>query len=498
MRKLPSLDRRLTRRRVLSGLGGICVALPFLELFYDRDAKAAPGDAPLRYLIAFGGSSLGMDGRDMVVPDSEGPLAGQLTRALLPLADFGVEDDFSIVTGLNIPFGADGNIPAGGRAIQWHSSSKCPQLCGVRSAESGDEKLTGPTSDWIVAETIGGPTLDTRPVLTYRVQPAFYRGTNGTGGNRGLMSARMNGNQLEQVNPQFSPQAAFQDLFTGFIPPDPEEAAEATFLLERRKSIIDLVAKDAEALVKKLGAADKQRLERHLDELRALENKLSSLTLPNGSACELLDDPGPDPEIGGAVENGDTGGYAANGAWSDEETRATVLIDLIHMAFACDLSRVSSLMFTYAQCFMNMNPTYGHPSDLHELGHYSVGGGDAGANAVADGVAWHVKHIARLVDKLKNTTDLDGTNLLDNTAIVLTFEGGWGFDPEQNNEGSAHSSENMAVLVAGRAGGLNPTGGKHIRAVGEHPARIINTVMGALGVPGQLGEVSGTIPELLT
>jgi hypothetical protein len=480
---------------VLRGLGGICLGLPFLEVFAPK--KASAGAAPLRYVIGFGGSSLGMDGRDFVVPAAEGPLAGQLSVGLQPLGDLGVANEASWISGLLIPWGPDGSIPAGGRAIGFHSSTPCPLLCGVQSAGEDDESLTGPTSDWIVAEQLAGPTLMTRPVLTYRIQAAFYRGSNGTGGTRGMMSARMNGNSLEDVPPQFSPQIAFQDLFTGFIPPDPTEAAAAKALLARRKSIIDLVKGDTERLIPKLGTVDQQRLQRHFDELRALENKLSQITLPDSPACMMLSDPGSDPPIGGAVENGDTGGYAGNGAWSDEEARAEVMVDLIHMAFTCDLSRVAALMFTYSQCFLNMNPVFGHPSDLHELGHYSVGGGDAGATAVADGVSWHVKHFARLASKLKDTLDVDGSNILDHTAMILMFEGGWGFDPEQNNEGSAHSSENMGVLVIGKAGGLNATGGKHIRAVGSHPVQVTNTVLNALGIQGQLGDVSGTIPGLV-
>lgn len=493
-------DRKkpMTRRRAfLRGMGGVCMALPFLELFQEKRAVAQQSTSPLRYVVAFAGSSLGMDGGDAVVPTQQGDLAGNLTRGLAPLGDFGVEDVTSLVSGLVIPWGPDGSIPAGGRAVQWHSSAKCPHLTGMPSASSGDEALTGPSSDWLVAEQIAGDTYSTRPVLTYRVQPNFYRGTNGTGGNRGLMSARMNGGQLEQVPPQFSPQIAYADLFTGFIPPDPELAAEAQFLLARRRSVVDLVKTDTERLLPKLGTEDKQRLTRHFDELRAMENRLQEVTLPDGTACELLPDPGADPAIGGAVDNGDTAGYAANGAWSDEERRAEIMVDLIHMAFACDLSRVASLMFTYAQCFLNMNPTFGHPSDLHELGHYSVGGGTNGQNAVADGVSWHVKHFARLTQKLRDTLDVDGTPILDNTALVLAFEGGWGHDPEQNNEGSAHSSENMAVLVAGRAGGLNASGGQHISVPGEHPARVITTAMSAVGVDPTLGDISGTIPGLI-
>ncbi|MEZ4225069.1 MAG: DUF1552 domain-containing protein [Polyangiaceae bacterium] len=488
---------KTSRRAVLRGLGGFCVALPFLELFAPRRATAASPSAPQRYMIAFGGTSIGMESRDFVVPTSEGPLAGNLTRGLGPLGDHGVDDVTSIVSGMKIPWGSGANIPSAGRAVRWHSMSVNPMLTGMKSPDDDDEKLQGPTSDWSLSELLAGPTAATRPVLSYRVQAAYYRGSNGTGGNRGLMSARMNGGNLERITPQFSPQVAYQDLFSGFIPPDPAEAEKAKRLLNRRKSVIDLVSADAERLTKRLGAADRIRMQQHFDELRGLEKRLEAVPLPDGSACKVLPDPGSDPAVGGAVENGDTGGYAGNGAWSDEELRAQVMVDLIHMAFVCDLSRVASLMFTFSQCFLNMNPVFGYPSDLHELGHYSVGGGDKGANAVADGVAWHVKHFARLAQKLRDSQDVDGRSILDNTAMILCFEGGWGYDPEQDRQGTTHSSENMIMIATGKGGGLNASGGKHIRAQNEHPAKVLTTVMQALGGPSTLGQVSGTIPGLV-
>jgi hypothetical protein len=372
----------------------------------------------------------------------------------------------------------------------------CPLICGSRSISDDDEGPSGPTSDWIVAEKIAGDTLATNPVLNYRVQPAFYRGTNGTGDTRGRISARRVDGQLQPQEPNFSPRSAWNSLFTNFIPPDPADVPAAEFLLRRRKSVIDLVRGDTERLVGKLGGADRQRMQRHFDELRALELRLQAVQPPTGGGCEMLADPGEDPAIGGAVENGDKNGYASNGAWSNEELRATVFVDLIHMAFTCDLSRVSALLFTWSQCFMNVNPLFGHPSDLHELTHYSVGGGEVGTAAVADGVAWHVKHFARLVSKLADTPDVDGIPLLDSTALVLAFEGGHGFDPESNTESSAHSTENMVMLVAGHAGGLNKSGGRHLRAPERHPVEAVNTAMHAVGVDVDLGEVTGDFPEL--
>lgn len=486
---------RSGRRRFLRGMGGIVVALPFLELFRGKRAGAAPGDKPLRYVFAFGGSSIGMDGGQKVAPTSEGELSGLVTRGLQPLADLGVADVTSLVSGMKIPWGSP--IPEGGRYIGFHASSTCPLACGMRNGSDGDETLQGPTSDWIVADTIAGDTPN--KVLTYRAQAAFYRGTNGTGGTRGLLSARMNGGQLEEVPPTSSPKVAFQSITTGFVPPDPTEALAAQRLLERRKSVIDLVKNDTDLLIPKLGAADKIRMQRHFDELRDLEKRLDAIHPPTTAACQLPTDPGDDPPIGGPVENGEQGtggGYDSNAAYSNEDQRAAVMVDLIHFAFACDLSRVANLMFTYSQCFLNMNPIYGYPTDLHEMSHYSMGGGDAGQNAVADGVAWHVKHWATLMKKLRDTDDVDGTPILDATSMILCFEGGIGYDPEQDNQGSPHSTENMAVLIGGKAGGLHTSPGRHLIRQDEHPVKVINTAMKAVGVNQSLGEVPGTYDEL--
>ncbi len=486
-------QRSLSRRALLRGLGGFGVALPFLEIMTTpRIARAQSG--PTRYVFAFGGSSLGMDSTQLVVPTTSGALTA--TRGLAPLADLGVLDEVSLVSGLLIPWDTGSGIPPGGRAVNFHASSPAPLVTGVAGGPTGDESLHGASNDQVVADVIAGDVL--HHALTYRVQPAYYRGSNGTGGDRGRITARLNASQeVEPIEPIISPRLAFENLFSGFAPPDGEEAAAAAALLARRRSVLDLVHRDTERLLPRLGARDRQRMEQHFDEIRALENRLASIAPPTEPACVLPTDPGDDPAIGGAVENGDTGGYAAGGAYSGEEERARVMMDLIHMAFTCDLARVASVMFTQAQCFMNMAPLYGdtYATDLHEMSHFSMGGGEQGAGAMADGVAWHVKHWATLLQKLRDTEDADGSSLLDTTAMVLAFEGGMGFDPEGVAEGMAHSTENMAVLVGGRAGGL--LGGQHIVAEGSHPVEVINTAMRAVGVETELGEVPGTIDALL-
>jgi hypothetical protein len=94
--------------------------------------------------------------------------------------------------------------------------------------------------------------------------------------------------------------------------------------------------------------------------------------------------------------------------------RARVFMDLIHMAFTCNLSRVSACLMTMAQSHLNMVSFSGHATDLHEIGHNGVQGG---TQSVAEAQAWQISHFCYLVDKLRNTPEDTGT-VLDNCALV--------------------------------------------------------------------------------
>ena len=69
--------------------------------------------------------------------------------------------------------------------------------------------------------------------------------------------------------PEYDPKAVFTRLFTGGTTtamPD-----QATKLANVRKSVLDAVLADGATLQKKLGAADKQRVEQHLQSIRDIE-----------------------------------------------------------------------------------------------------------------------------------------------------------------------------------------------------------------------------------
>jgi len=490
------MKTRLSRRFMLRGLGGVSVGLPLLELMLDTRAFAqTAATPPRRYLVFFDGQSLGADNdprHNDLVPNTVGRNY-DLKSALAPLG--ALKSEVSVVSGLKIPWAAEngGAIPAGGRRDGFHVSTISPLLAGVRSSASTTAAM-GPTSDQVVAGFLAGPTAF--PSLTYRVQADWYLSVSAPYGRDFISYRRDSSNRITAIPAQVSPRQAFNALFGNFTPPGVDAATRARIDFDKRsrKSILDIVRGDTERLVPKLGAADRIRLQRHLDAFRDLERRVDAIAPPETSACVKPMDPGADPMIGSPQgNNGNENTYAQNLGYSNEEQRALLFVDLIHMAMVCDLTRVATLQMTMFQSHLNMFPLTGQATDCHELGH---GGVPGGTMAMSQGIAWHVKHFARLVQKFRDTREGNGT-MLDSSAMVYVFEGGHGYDPEGVKQNSSHSTENMACLIAGRAGGLSP--GQHVVAAGRHPANVVISAMKAVGAPTEtLGEVNGAIPQLFS
>ena len=384
--------------RFCGALGGATLALPALEAMAPSRAHAGALPAK-RFVMMYGGMSLGADNNpDLVVPDNVGP-GYDLKRGLLPIGSgplpanpglggegLDVQDHVSIVSGLKIPWDTGSGVPPGGKSPGFHYNAIGPQTSGVRGPADRGEPARGPTADQIVADAIGEDTPHRS--LSYRVQAAIYIGANSTGGSAGRISyRRLEDGGLQAIDPIFSPQLAYSTLFGNFIPPNPAEAAAAAFRLRRSKSVIDLVREKTQRLLTRVGKEDQVRIERHLDEVRALEQRLDVIPPDGLGSCAQPPDPGEDPPIQGAAveyqgEGGDGLGY------SDEELRATVLCDMVKMAFACDLTRSAAVRMTFTQSRLQMGPLAGHEGDIHSaLGHNNQ------QVPYADAFAWHVRHL---------------------------------------------------------------------------------------------------------
>jgi len=507
---------RISRRAMLSG-AGVVVGLPALECMLDSKgtALAQGGGLPLRYGIVFAGQALGGDDHennvsringeiitrdgDFIVPPQTGS-SYDVTTPLRPLA--GLLGDFSLVSGMRIPYNVDstepGDVPAAGAFRDFHGGGSGPLLCGTRSLEA-TFTCRSITSDQIVADL----NRDQTPLasIVLRAQPSFYL-AGYTFAGRHRISYRGDNDPVEA---QDSLQTAYQSIFGSFQPDDAEAQAQFDFDRRARRSVLDRITEKRERLLGRVSYADRVRLERHFDEIRNLENRIDALQGATGQ-CQLPSDPGDDPAVGGDNDGAGSDSIATNTGYSDEATRTRVLSDLIHMAFVCDLTRSATLQITAFQSHMNVYPVTSDLdspialdraflADLHEVGH----NGDAdfrGQLAVSLCLQWHISHYAYLLQKLKDTPEGDGS-LLDNSALIFMPEAGHGrhLNSPEDAEPKTHSVENMVLLVGGRAGGLAP--GRHIATNGAHPGQCLVSCMNAVGVQGTtFGEVEGDLPEL--
>lgn len=505
---------RLSRRTMLLGAGGVAVGLPLLEAMLQtsgRGSRARAQASPTRYAMVFAGQACGADGwandRSMVagtrnmetghwiVPATYGT-GFETTTPLMPLA--ALRDQFSVVSNMRMPYSttsAEGSeVPPGGAFRDFHGGGCSPLLSGVRSTAAGFT-ANGPTSDYLVAQMHAGMT--THESLVLRAQPSWYLSGSSYAGRQYISYRGMR----DPIEAQTSPRTAFDSLFRGFVPDDSGDAGRLEFEQRARRSVLDVVLSKRDRLLARLGRADRERIERHFDELRELEMRIAAIPPVTGGGCEVPSDPGVDPAIGGDNTGAGSDDIRPGAGYSNEHERARVMADLIHMAFVCDLTRAATLQVTTFQSHMSALPVsemLGTPiyADLHEIGH----NGDAntrGQFAVSLMMQWHVSHYAYLLQKMSETPEGDGT-LLDHSVVVFTPEAGHGRQlNDATTELQTHSVERMVMLVGGGGGGTLVQG-THIDAAGAHPAECLSTAMQAAGRESEtFGEVTGTISELL-
>lgn len=184
--------------------------------------------------------------------------------------------------------------------------------------------------------------------------------------------------------------------------------------LARRKSVLDLVAADMASFLKTLPAADQARAAAQTDAIRTLEGRLGA-TLPNSCAA-----PAPPGTAGLNFDDANHG-----------TAQATAMMDMITAAFACDQTRVVSLVFQGVYSSVNGGLLGGTNDSIHGMSHY----GDSHPMIVAKTAMF--EQIAALADRLAAIPEGSGT-MLDNTLIVHVTE-------ETDN----HSLNNLPFFTLG-------------------------------------------------
>lgn len=449
--------RGLSRRNVLRGASGIAVGLPFLELF-SSEAKARPGgEGPQRMISFFHPQGMIMDAW---VPTGTGSNY-QLSEILQPLSTLNpatgnpLSEDIVVVSGLDnviMPLNADSY----GHPSAPHTLFTCQPLApnvapdgtllpNAQQTPNEDNNLfaAGPSIEQVIAERHGQNTM--------------YRSVDLSIGGRAaaLMAPPFSAGVNDPIEPEDDPMAAFDRLFTDL---DVEDPTPLQRIRAARGSVLDTVGESFNQLQSRVGAADRVRLEAHLDKIRELELQVGGGT-PLG-ACGT-------PSVGGVP------GYDTD-SWTDVglDQVAPQMIDMAVMALACDLTRVSTLQFTIGH-----DPRFdwlgmGIPgqwdvwhSMIHEA-RYTT----SGRPLMIAAMQWYTEMFVYLLQQLASIPEGDGT-MLDNTVVLWLSEFG---------DGDGHGSQNLPAVLAGNACGRIQTG-QHLDHTDRSIGDLCTTILQAFG-----------------
>lgn len=440
--------RNSGRRAFLRGVGGVTLGLPLLEYTHERAFAADAGHAK-RFVNVFahGGEAMcvykdgGRGGSTRPSWDSPMPKIDHW----LPKADwkFGVAHEVFRGTPIEqkmiVVRGVDNSICTNGRYGGDHSLSNCTSLTArpTRCLSGGDpeggkcspeesEFASGPSIDWVIAQRLqkrfGGPSSP----LALHV-PGHYYGSGFFWGANGE----------QRVEGEINPRAAFNALFSNVTSGEPDPAVVRARALKGSK--LNSLMEGYRRFSKRLGTADKQIVDAHLDHLTELEREVSGVEVT--AQCVV-------PE---APINDD------NGYTTQQHLTAPALAKIIVAAMRCGLTHVADLQIAdiltpWAPSGLQIDSDYGIG---HALGHWVI---DLGTDDLVrhwelemkENRAWRMGLVKIIADGLDDPNFMEGDRtLLDNSLIFYSNE---------FSTGGIHSSTDGAYMLIGGAGGYLSTG----------------------------------------
>jgi hypothetical protein len=230
------------------------------------------------------------------------------------------------------------------------------------------------------------------------------------------------------------------------------------------------VQSDLASLRLRVGTVDKTRLDQHLSNIRAIENRIGSGTvamMPVAAQAMCAKPTRP------------TLPAEPNGKEAIEE-RMAAMSGLIAMALACDQTRVFSIMFSGSVAgtvFWQVGATSGH----HDLTHNEAGD----QPLVQASTVFTMKQFGTLLSALKGIPEGAG-NLLDSCAIIGSTD---------TADGKLHSITDYPIVIGGRAGGALKYPGVHYRSLTkENTSTVLMSLLKSVGLPlTEFGAVGGHV-----
>jgi hypothetical protein len=251
------------------------------------------------------------------------------------------------------------------------------------------------------------------------------------------------------LSPEPNPRLVFERLF-GAGPPS-QRVENLKRRQKEEQSILDFVMDDASAIQRSLNGRDRQKLDQYLTSVREIEERIER--------AERM--PVANPAVNSPA-----------GIPPNFEEHIALMFDMLTLAFQTDSTRVATMLLAGEgsnRTFAEIGLSEGHHNLTH---HRNV---QETIDKVKEIDLWYVKQLAKFLEKMEQTPDVDGQSLLHNSMIVY----GSG-----NADGNRHTHYNLPILLAGAGGG----GLKPGRYVKTKPAPLTNLFlsmadrMGAQGV----------------
>ncbi len=258
--------------------------------------------------------------------------------------------------------------------------------------------------------------------------------------------SRVNGNGIPF---ELHPMKVYDRMF-----PEPIADGGRDWKTIRRNAIFNANLKSLEEFKQKLNPVQKERVELHSDSIQAMGKRVQRAALAaNG---------------GGECTRPFWDGLVSDTALLDKESlagAATVLrsklsMDLIALAFKCDLTRVATFSFGHSQADVML--PFG--DSWHDCQH-----GYRNGLKNPQGRKFFSEQMVYLMKLLADAPDSDGRSILDNTLIYLTSDMG---------NGSSHNNSRHPIVLAG--GLVNGGQAKDMGGIFWDP--IFDTVAAAIGI----------------
>ena len=379
----------------------------------------------------------------------------ELKRTLEPLAK--VKSQLQVLGGLDHNLAKPGPDGAGD-----HARASGTFLTGVRVKKtSGADIHAGISIDQVIANQIGH--LTRFPSLELTCDAVRKSGNCDSGYSCAYQYNLAWRSPITPVAPEPNPRLLFERLFGAGA------HGERTESLKRRqsqqRSILDFVMDDARTLQSQLTYRDKQKLDEYLVSIREIEQRIQK-------AERLGEVPDPNQPTPAGVPNS-YGEYVQ------------VMFDMMLLAFQTDSTRVATFLLANEGSNRSFEEI-GIPEGHHNLTHHM--GKEEWINKVAEIDLWYSKHLARFLEKMDTTKDVDGNSLLHNSMIIY----GSG-----NSDGNRHTHTNLPLLLAGSGGGtLTP--GRFVKHGGVPMSNLLLSLADRMGAGSveRLGDSTGRVSNV--